>query len=143
MKTQLYYTAPPDSHFKDLKEQALKLWKSFNSHKSYIDEKVGRIENLENKQDNFMYIFSMFDPGRQKALMEELKESTAVSLVSRIVAGGGGVDISWLKYVQKMGTIKAASKGGVARRDKLSPERRREIAKKAGSTPKKLKTKKK
>jgi hypothetical protein len=71
---ELYYTAPSDEVFEELKKAAIKIWNEYDNEHGYVDEKVGRIKDLENSGDNFMYIFAMFD------IMNQQKLVTLVSL---------------------------------------------------------------
>lgn len=55
---------------------------------SYAEEKVGRIKDITNVGDNFMYMFAMFDMGNQKKLAFTLKDRTIDAINERLIAGG-------------------------------------------------------
>lgn len=86
--TNLYYTPPPDKCFRELKEQALALWSTMGDEPSYSQEKIGRIQDLDNIQDNFMYICAMFDIHNQTKLAATLSAQTRKEVRDRMVAGG-------------------------------------------------------
>lgn len=75
---KLYYIAPDDAIFEEMKKCAIKVWGKYSDEFGYRSSKVKRIENLENIRDNFMYIFAMFDIRNQleilKIASEELQE---------------------------------------------------------------------
>lgn len=83
----LYYTAPRNKEFNDLKEKAIEVWKEIATNPNYAEEKIGRIKDLENIKDNFMYIFSIFDPFNQRKVMNKISEKTATEIIRRLVAG--------------------------------------------------------
>lgn len=88
--SQLYYTPPTDDHFEELKREALALWTDIteDSHPSYREEKIGRIENITNISDNFMYILAMFDQGNQRKIISKLSEDTKQAIRERMIDGG-------------------------------------------------------
>lgn len=69
-----YYKAPSDSVFNNIKENAIKLWQTFDDTYGYATEKVSRIERIHNTSDNAWYIVAMFDLGNQGRLIEMLDE---------------------------------------------------------------------
>lgn len=73
---ELYYTPPSDRMFQEIKREAIKIWETYDNTYGYVDEKVGRIKNLKNVEDNYMYMVSMFDPMNQARLFMRLKPAT-------------------------------------------------------------------
>ena len=80
----LYYTPPSDDTFKDLQAQAIRLWLEVSNEIAYAREKIFRIVPIENFEDNFMYIFSMFDPINQKKLLTKVRSVTAHEIKRRL-----------------------------------------------------------
>ena len=89
MPAKLYYTAPTDELFEELKKEALNIWTNLpDAHPSYVEEKVSRIQNIKNISDNFMYIVAMFDDSNQRKLASVLSEACREAVRVRLVDGG-------------------------------------------------------
>ena len=86
--TKLYYTPPIDEQFNELKERAIEVWKTYDNKYGYVDEKVNRIKDIKNVQDNFMYIIAMFDIQNQEKLAEKLSPETRKAVRERMIDGG-------------------------------------------------------
>lgn len=84
MSIKLYYQAPDDKIFNEVKQEAIKIWQSFDNTHGYVDEKVGRIKDLENIKDNLMYIVAMFDPSNQAKLFKQLSKEALSAIKERI-----------------------------------------------------------
>lgn len=97
---KLYYTAPSDEIFEEVKEKAIKIWTMIGDHPNYIEEKVERIKSLENIRDNFMTIFAMFDEGNQKLLSGLLSEEARIEIKDRLISGGVSEDDA--KYITNL-----------------------------------------
>jgi len=80
-----YYKAPPKKVFEEIKEAAIKLWKTYDNTYGYVDEKVNRIKDLENISDNYAYIVAMFDGDNQIRLLTLLKTKEAGLLVRKLI----------------------------------------------------------
>lgn len=87
MSQDLYYTAPHDELFNDLKSASIALWKTYDNTYGYADEKINQIKDLENIKDNFMYMFAMFDVHNQWRILNAVLEETAEALLLRLPAG--------------------------------------------------------
>jgi tRNA splicing endonuclease len=87
-EAKLYYTAPSDEQFAELKEKAIALWSTMGDEPSYREEKIGRIKDIENVQDNFMYMVAMFDINNQRKLAETLSAETRLAVRERMIDGG-------------------------------------------------------
>ncbi len=83
-KQKLYYTAPSDESFEDMKRCAIELWNEYDNSFSYVDEKVNAIKDLENVGDNFMFIYGMFDSTNQIKIANRLKNKTLKELGERL-----------------------------------------------------------
>lgn len=87
----LYYTAPPDPVFEEVKIAAMDLWKivdTDNDKYGYATEKIHRIKNLPNTGDNMMYIVGMFDSGNQHVLSRMISHYANKSIRDRMLSGG-------------------------------------------------------
>ena len=73
-----YYNPPSDEVFNDIKKNSIKIWNTYDNEYGYVDEKLGRIEGLENIQDNAWMMVSMFDPSNQFKLLAMVKPATAI-----------------------------------------------------------------
>lgn len=86
--SDLYYTPPKEEQFNELKEKAIEIWKTYDNTYGYTDEKIGRIKDLENVGDNFMYMVAMFDVTNQSILAGKLSGETRKAVADRIKDGG-------------------------------------------------------
>ena len=89
--SELYYTAPSDEQFNELKERAMELWVTGYPEETsphYAKEKVARIKDITNVSDNFMYIVAMFDIHNQRKLANLLGDDTRQSVRERMIDGG-------------------------------------------------------
>jgi len=75
--SDLYYTAPDDSIFEDIKDNAIKIWQSCDDIYGYATEKIDSIKDIKNVGDNYMYMVAMFDGSNQAKLMAAVKPETA------------------------------------------------------------------
>ena len=88
MTTNLYYTAPSDSSFDEMKKECTAQWNTHDNTHGYVDEKVDRIKDIKNIEDNFMYMFAMFDINGQRAIASRLTSETKKDVHDRLVSGG-------------------------------------------------------
>tara|TARA_R110002126_G_scaffold17316_4_gene67746 strand:+ start:5574 stop:5861 length:288 start_codon:yes stop_codon:yes gene_type:complete len=86
--SELYYTAPTDEQFEELKREAMALWSTMGDEPSYAEEKIGRIKDIGNIKDNFMYMVAMFDIHNQELLAGRLSEETRNAVRERMIDGG-------------------------------------------------------
>lgn len=85
---QLYYTPPSDECFNDLKTMAMTLWGLMGDEDTYRQEKIGRIKDIQNVGDNFMYMVAMFDNNNQCRLAGMLNPETRREVRERMIDGG-------------------------------------------------------
>ena len=71
-----YYTAPSQEVFDDIKENAIKIWQTYDDTYGYATEKTDRIKDIQNISDNAWYIVAMFDWQNQKKFLEMVKPET-------------------------------------------------------------------
>lgn len=79
-----YYEAPPEEVFQDIKNNAIKIWQTYDNTYGYVDEKVKRIKPLQNIQDNAWTIVAMFDTQNQVKLLSMLSPATAALTIKAI-----------------------------------------------------------
>lgn len=91
--TRLYYTAPSDEIFEDMRSACIEQWQTHDNQYGYVDEKVDRIKDIRNVSDNFMYMFTMFDMIGQRAVSSRLNEKTRQALIERMKDGGNSSDL--------------------------------------------------
>lgn len=87
MEAQLYYTAPSDEIFNEIKEAAIKIWSGYED--PYKTEKINRIQDIGNVSDNAMYMVAMFDRTNQGKLADLLSMDACEAIRDRWIAGGG------------------------------------------------------
>jgi len=76
-----YYTAPSNEIFNDIKENAIKIWKTYDNTYGYQDEKLNRIKDIKNFKDNTWFIVGMFDTNNQAKLLSMVKPETAEMII--------------------------------------------------------------
>ena len=86
--SRLYYTPPSENHFREVKEKAIEIWKTYDNTYGYADEKINAIKDIKNVGDNLMAIVSMFDENNQKKLSKMLSDDTRVEIFIRLKDGG-------------------------------------------------------
>lgn len=87
--TKLYYEAPSDAAFEEMKNASIEVWGRYkDSPGDYYEEKVSRIRDIKNVSDNFMYMLSMFDSINQQSVVRKLSEETKRAVRERMLDGG-------------------------------------------------------
>lgn len=86
--TDLYYTAPTSEQFEELKEEAIRIWNTYDDTHGYATSKINSIKDLENVSDNFMYMVAMFDSHNQVKLSLNLSSKTREAVALRMADGG-------------------------------------------------------
>jgi len=98
MDSNLYYTAPRDEVFNEMKKACTEVWGEYaDSPGGYMKGKVDRIRDIANVQDNFMYMLAMFDTGNQAKVICLLSQETKNEVKKRLIAGGN--DIYYLNLI--------------------------------------------
>lgn len=77
---ELYYEAPSEEVFNDIKTSCLLVWAEYNEpiERTYRAEKFKKVVPLKNIRDNYMFMIAMFDHINQKKLFEWLRSETLV-----------------------------------------------------------------
>lgn len=88
MEAKLYYTAPSNEAFEELRKAAIEVWQQYDNEYGYVDEKTAAIVNIRNVSDNFMYMVAMFDINNQRKLAEKLSPATRLAVRERMIDGG-------------------------------------------------------
>jgi hypothetical protein len=94
LNSNLYYQAPVDKCFDEVKEKSIELWREVdhdNDRFGYASSKINRIKDIKNISDNFMYIFCMFDIFNQSKLIKKLSEKTKEEIRIRLISGGNNI----------------------------------------------------
>jgi hypothetical protein len=86
--SKLYYTAPSDEMFEEMRQSCLDQWATHDNTYGYVDEKTQRIKTITNIQDNFMYMLAMFDQNGQAAVISKLSAPTKTAVRERMIDGG-------------------------------------------------------
>lgn len=71
-----YYQAPSDEIFDDMKRVAIHIRETYDDTYWYATEKIDRIKDMENIQDNIWYIYGMFDSSNQQKVKFLVNEDT-------------------------------------------------------------------
>ena len=88
MRINVYYEAPTDKVFEEVKEKCIEIWKTYDNEFGYVDERLKRIEPMENIQDNVMYMVAMFDVHNQQKLANLLSDEAKEAILERMIDGG-------------------------------------------------------
>lgn len=91
MDAKLYYKAPTQCVFDEMKKKCIELWREVdtdNDKYGYATEKINRIKDIGNTGDNFMYMVAMFDIENQTKLASRLSAEAKKAVSDRLVAGG-------------------------------------------------------
>ena len=86
--TKLYYTAPSDEVFNEVKAMAFLIWDDYDDTHGYVTEKVNKLTPMLNIEDNVMYIVAMFDLPNQKKLAQLLSPEARREISLRMIDGG-------------------------------------------------------
>lgn len=84
---RLYYTAPTEEIFQEVKKEAIRIWETYDDTYGYSTEKTNQIKDMGNIKDNVMYIFAMFDIHNQMTLMRNISEEARNAVGVRYTDG--------------------------------------------------------
>lgn len=70
--------------FNNIKNNSIKIWKTYDDTYGYQTEKVSRVNSITNEKGNWMVIVGMFDQDNQKKLIAMLSKE-ARELVERYI----------------------------------------------------------
>lgn len=86
METKLYYVAPKNEIFNELKMAAIKIWETYDDTYNYATKKISQVSGMENVGDNFMYMVAMFDRQNMKKLSELISEECSKEVRERLLS---------------------------------------------------------
>jgi len=78
--TKLYYIAPKDWIFNEVREEAIKIWLHYPDHKEHIEH----LKEMKNIKDNMMYILAEFDEDNQDILFRNVSRKTQIAISDRV-----------------------------------------------------------
>ena len=87
MSQELYYTAPPQACFDDMKKCCIAIWNTYDDTYGYASEKIKAIKDIQNVQDNFMYMAAMFDSNNIEKLRASLSPDALAEFNKRMPTG--------------------------------------------------------
>jgi hypothetical protein len=91
-EARLYYTPPSDEAFESMRNACMIVWGQYAGNPGgYMEEKVGRIRDIQNVGDNFMYMLAMFDMNNQRSVVSMLSDEAKIALKERMIDGGNDV----------------------------------------------------
>lgn len=64
---------PGDNVFNDIKQAAIQTWVQQNFHRDYVEEKLEKIESIENYADNWYSFIGAFDRTNQMIFWHNLR----------------------------------------------------------------------
>jgi len=67
---------PSNEIFQEMKQVATDIWNTYDNQYGYVDEKVSRINSIENIQDNAMVMYRMFDWMNQRKFRDMVSTDT-------------------------------------------------------------------
>jgi len=79
-----YYIAPTDKIFYEIKKESTKIWETCDNNYGYVTEKLDRIKDLDNIEDNAIYMVKMFDSKNQRKLLLSLSKEARDFILDRI-----------------------------------------------------------
>lgn len=80
MTSEEYYIPPKQEIFDDIKENAIKIWRSYDDTYGYASGKIARIKDIQNVKDNCWCMVAMFDWPNQLKLLRMVKPETQLKL---------------------------------------------------------------
>ena len=75
-----YYKRVTEKAFKDIKQNCIKIWQSYNDEFGYSTDKINRVKDVNNIKDNGLHLIAMFDVLNIQKLLSMLKPETVEEL---------------------------------------------------------------
>ncbi len=66
------HKTPSEEIFNEMKQEAIRIWQTYDNQYGYVDEKMERINSITNFKDNAMVFFRMFDNQNQFKMQQHL-----------------------------------------------------------------------
>ena len=64
----MIHETPTNEIFDEMKTSAIKIWQTYDNEFGYVDEKLQRINSIQNFKDNAMVFYRMFDHSNQSKM---------------------------------------------------------------------------
>ena len=64
--------------FDELKQNAIKIWKTYDDTYGYASEKISRLNQFDNIKDNYGTIIGMFDTRNQRKLYDSVDDDCKI-----------------------------------------------------------------
>lgn len=80
---KLYYTAPSDEIFEEVKRKSIAIWMLLDGDEYEINNSIEYIQKIKNIKDNMMFIVAMFDNTNIQELFKHLSLKSKNALVDR------------------------------------------------------------
>lgn len=74
---------PTDKIFEDLKQNAIKVWQTYDDTYGYATEKIDRVNSIKNYADNWYTFLGMMDSRNQAKMMIDLQDETVAFLLDQ------------------------------------------------------------
>jgi hypothetical protein len=87
MDQKLYYTAPPQEIFDEVKTACIIIRNGYDNKFGYVDERIDAIKDIKNVKDNFMYMVAMFDVFNQEKLLKLISKEAQKAIYERLPEG--------------------------------------------------------
>jgi len=71
-----YLASMKDEMFEDIKQNAIKIWNSYDDTHGYASGKIKRVNEIKNYKDNWITLIGMFDAFNKFRLYKKLKKET-------------------------------------------------------------------
>lgn len=65
---------PSQEIFDECKKVAIEIWSTYDDKYGYATEKINRINSINNKKDNVMIFYRMFDFNNKKTMKSKLSK---------------------------------------------------------------------
>ena len=85
---KLYYIPPSEEIFNEVKAKCIEIWRGYDDTYGYATEKIDEIKDLQNIQDNVMFIVAQFDHINMEKLANLLSDEARTALRERMMSGG-------------------------------------------------------
>lgn len=86
MNNELYYQAPSDEVFEDVKNACMSVWDLFDDTYGYATEKKNRIKDMGNIQDNVIHMIAMFDFNNIDRVSSLLTKESRTAIRERLLS---------------------------------------------------------
>jgi len=82
----MYYTAPSEEIFEEVKKACIEIWGEYEDTYGYASEKINRIKDINNIKDNVMFMIAMFDHINIGKLADKLSNESKKAIRERLLS---------------------------------------------------------